>query len=122
MSLKGNLEMKISNAIMKFEKEEVGRGAEEAMAHIFRDMVIVRLKNVLTPAEKNLAVTLEGRKMIKEFRYMLEDVLREKMARMVEDIIGVKVISIHCDISTKTGEYLMVFVIENNLEDMLAEL
>lgn len=119
MSLKGNLEMKISNSIMKFEKEEVGRGAEESMAHIFKDMIIVRLRKVLTPAEKRLASTQEGRRTIKEFRYMLEDVLRGKIESIVSDITGVKVVSLHCDISTKTGEYVMVFVMEKNLEDLL---
>lgn len=121
MSLKGNLEMKISNALMKFEKDELGRGAEESMAHIFKDMIIVRLKKVLTPAEKTLALTQEGRKTIKEFRYMLEDVLRPKMATIVEEITGVRAVSIHSDISTKTGEYIMVFVMEKNIEEMLAE-
>ncbi|TDT62427.1 DUF2294 domain-containing protein [Fonticella tunisiensis] len=119
MSLKGNMEMILSNAMIKFEKEEVGRGAEEAMAHIFKDMIIIRLKKVLTPAEKTLALTQEGRRTIKEFRYMLEDVLRTKMEKLVEDIVGVKVVSLHCDISTKTGEYIMVFVMEKNIEEML---
>lgn len=121
MSLKGNLEMKISNSLMKFEKEEVGRGAEESMAHIFKDMIIVRLKKVLTPAEKRLASSQEGRRTIKEFRYMLEDILRSKMEEIVEEITKVKVVSLHCDISTKTGEYIMVFVMEKNLEEMLGE-
>ncbi|MCX7950439.1 MAG: DUF2294 domain-containing protein [Clostridiales bacterium] len=121
MSLKGCLEMKISNAMMRFEKEEIGRGAEEAMAHIFKDMIIVRLKKVLTPAEKRLAESYEGRKTIKEFRYMLEDVLRPKLETIVEDIVGVKVVTIHCDISTKTGEYLMVFVMEKDVESLFKE-
>ncbi|CDF57499.1 DUF2294 domain-containing protein [Thermobrachium celere] len=121
MSLKGNLEMKISNALMHFEKEEIGRGAEEAMAHIFKDMIIVRLKKVLTPAEKRLAQSPEGRKTIKEFRYMLEDVLRSKLEAIIEDIVKVKVVSIHCDISTKTGEYLMVFVMEKDVESLFKE-
>ncbi|WDC84689.1 Na-translocating system protein MpsC family protein [Caloramator sp. mosi_1] len=65
MSLKGSLEMKISNALIHFEKEEIGRGAEEAMAHIFKDMIIVRLKKVLTPAEKDLLSHQRGEKPLK---------------------------------------------------------
>lgn len=52
---KGQIESEICEAVIKFEKEYMGRGPLETKAYIIDDMVLVRLKNVLTPAEMKLA-------------------------------------------------------------------
>lgn len=52
---KGQVEAEICEAVIKFEKEYMGRGPLETKAYIIDDMVLVRLKNVLTQAELRLA-------------------------------------------------------------------
>ena len=47
---KGQTEALISDAIIKFEKEYMGRGPTETKTYIIKDMVFIRLKGVLTPA------------------------------------------------------------------------
>ena len=54
---KGQVEAEISEAIIKFEKDYMGRGPDETKTYIIGDMVLVRLRGVLTPAEKQLAKT-----------------------------------------------------------------
>jgi len=49
---KGQLEAEISNAIIRFEKEFMGRGPDETRTFIIEDMVLILLKGVLTAAEK----------------------------------------------------------------------
>jgi len=61
---KGQMEAKISEALIKFEKEIMGRGPRETVSHIIKDAIFVRLKGVLTPAEEQLAKTSEGAKLI----------------------------------------------------------
>ncbi len=113
---KGQLETLISNKMVKFQHEQFGRGAEAVKTFIVKDMVIVRLKNVLTPAEKQLAHTAHGKKVIKELRYELEDIIRPKLEALIQELTGAKVCSIHNDISTKTGERIDVFILDCNLE------
>jgi len=66
---KGQIEAKISETMMKFEKEFMGRGPEEAKTWILKDLILVRLRGVLTPAEERLTKTPQGR----EFRYQYEE-------------------------------------------------
>lgn len=109
---KGQLEAEICEAVIKFEKEYMGRGPLETKAYIIEDMVLVRLKNVLTQAELKLADTSErkdGRELIKRIRITLLEQGRPLLEESVEKIIGVKVKSLHTDISTVTGERVILF-------------
>ncbi len=108
---KGKLEAIISNKMIAFQREQLGRGAESAKTYILDDMVIIRLKGVLTAAEKQLANKEKGKALIKEMRYQLEEIIRPKLEVMIEDIVGIKVLSLHNDISTKTGERIDVVVL-----------
>jgi uncharacterized protein YbcI len=105
--------------MVKFQQEQLGRGAEEVKTYIVKDMVIVRLKNVLTAAEEQLALTEHGKSLIKELRYELETLIRPKLERLVIDLTGAKVICVHNDISTKTGERIDVFILDCDLEEKI---
>lgn len=118
MKTKGQIEAEISEAIVKFEKEYMGRGPEETKAHILDDMVLVRLRGVLTPAEKQLAKTedIRGRSLIKQARMELLEHARELLAAIVKDVTGRRVRSMHTDISTRTGERVIIFVLDGRPE------
>lgn len=109
---KGQLEAQISEAVIKFEKEFMGRGPLETKAYIIDDMVLVRLKNVLTQAELRLADNVnrqDGRELIKRIRITLLEQGRPLLESAIEKIIGAKIISLHTDISTVTGERVILF-------------
>ncbi len=113
---KGQLEAEISEALIKFEKEYMGRGPEQTRTHIIGDMVVVRLQRVLTPAEEQLAGAAdetEGRRLIKRVRIELLEKARPLLERIVTDLTGKKVISLHTDISTITGERVVIFTLES---------
>jgi uncharacterized protein YbcI len=115
MKQKSELEADISQAIIRFEKEYMGRGPLETKTYLVEDMVLVRLKNVLTPAEHKLAEADErprGRDLIKQVRLELIERGRPLLETVVLDILGVAVKSLHTDISTKTGERIIVFTLE----------
>ena len=113
---KGQLEDEISKALMKFEKEYLGRGPQEVKTFILEDQIYVRLKGVLTLAEQHLAQTHEGKLLVKRVRTQLLENLRSVLEHMIEEITGQKVISLHTDISTITGERIIVFTLADNLE------
>lgn len=111
---KGQLEAEICDAVIKFEKEYMGRGPLETKAYIIDDMVLVRLKNVLTQAEFRLTDTADrkdGRELIKRIRITLLEQGRPLLEKAVEKIVGVKVKSLHTDISTVTGERVILFTL-----------
>ncbi len=113
---KGQLEAKISEAMIKFEKEFMGRGPMETDTFIIKDAVLIRLKGVLTPAEEHLAKSSEGADLIKKTRVQLLEGARALLRNIIINITGCQIRSLHSDISTKTGERVIVFVLDQNLE------
>ncbi|MCG2791534.1 MAG: DUF2294 domain-containing protein [Actinomycetia bacterium] len=114
---KGQIESQISEAIIKFEKEYMGRGPMETKTYIIKDMIFIRLKGVLTPAEEQLAKTADGSELIKKTRIQLLEGARLLLENIISDITGYQVRSLHTDISTKTGERIIIFILYKNLED-----
>jgi uncharacterized protein YbcI len=113
---KGQIEAEISEAVIKFEKEYMGRGPEETQTYIINDIIMVRLRGVLTPAEKQLAKASDdsrGRTLIKQVRLELIERARTLLDAILYDITGQKVKSLHTDISTITGERFIIFTLES---------
>jgi uncharacterized protein YbcI len=113
---KGQIEAEISEALIKFEKEYMGRGPEQAKTYIINDMVVIRLQRVLTPAEQQLANTKDGttgRSLIKQVRTELLEKARPLLERIIMDLTGKRVKSLHTDISTITGERVIIFTLES---------
>jgi uncharacterized protein YbcI len=108
------LEAEISEALIQFEREYMGRGPLETKAYLVDDMVLVRLKGVLTPAETKLAQNAAdsgGREVIKQMRHELLERARPALEAMIVRILGVQVRSLHTDISTVTGERIILFTL-----------
>lgn len=118
---KGQLEAKISEAISKFEVEYMGRGPKSIRTHIVNDMIIVRLLGFLSPAEQKLTADTHGVVLFKKMRTSLFEGGREYLETLIEDIIDVAVISTHSDISTKTGEKVIIITTDSNLEELISK-
>ena len=113
MRTQGEIEAAIAEGISRFEQEYMGRGPKDVRAHLIGDLLVVRLQGVLTAAEQHLVKALSGEKgrdLLKQVRTHLIETARPVMETMVQEITGVKVITLHHDISTVTGEELMVFI------------
>lgn len=118
---KGMLEAKISERVTKFEHEHMGRGPKKIKSKIVEDMVIVRLVGFLTPAEKKMACDLSGIKTIKQTRMQLFEYSIEEFKRIFEGIFDSRIISIHSDISTVSGEKIIIVVFEECIADKLGD-
>ncbi|RPI91081.1 MAG: DUF2294 domain-containing protein [Spirochaetales bacterium] len=113
------VEAEISEALIKFEKEYMGRGPVETRTYIIDDMIIVRLKGVLTRAEEQLTRSGEGLVLIKKVRVKLLEEARPLLSAILRDITGCESRSMHTDISTVSGERVIVFTMDCNLEDRI---
>jgi len=114
MKTQGEIEATICEGISRFEQEYMGRGPKAIHAHLIHDLLIVRLQGVLTAAEQQLVKTLameKGRDLLKQVRTHLIETARPLMEAMIQDITGVKVLSLHHDISTQTGEEVVLFTL-----------
>ncbi len=112
---RGEQESALANAITQFEKEQLGRGPLETRVFFIEDLILVRLRGVLTPAEATLAQTSDGHTLIKQVRRELLESSRPALEAIVKEHTGGRVKSLHTDISAKTGERIIVFTLEENL-------
>lgn len=116
---KGSMEAEISKVLTQWEKDYLGRGSVSVKTDILRDMIIVNLLGVLTPAEHSLSKTKEGMLSIKRIRADLIESGKDGLIDIISSITGEEVKSFHTDVSTTTGERVMVFKLTTNLEKKL---
>ena len=114
MKTQGEIEAAISDGISRFELEFMGRGPKDIRAHLIGDLLVVRLQGVLTAAEQHLVTTLpsdKGRDLLKQVRTQLIEASRPVLEKLVLEITGTPVRSLHHDISTVTGEEVVLFTL-----------
>ena len=114
MTTQGEIEAAICEGTRRFEQEYMGRGPKEIHAHLVTDLLVVRLQGVLTTAEQHLVKSLPAEKvrdLLKQVRTHLTETARPHMEAMVQEVTGVRVVSMHHDISTVTGEEVFVFTL-----------
>lgn len=114
---KGQVEAKISEAVSKFEIEYMGRGPKQIRSLIFQDMIIVRLKGFLSQSEQKLAESSQGIELLKKVRVALFESARNYLEALIKEVVDVEILSTHSDVSTKTGEKIIVLTLSENIED-----
>lgn len=117
MKTQGEIEAGICNGIRRFEQEYMGRGPKDVHTHLIGDLLVVRLQGVLTAAEQQLVGSLpaeKGRELLKQVRTQLIETARPVLETMVEEVTGVKIVSLHHDISTQTGEEVVLFTLASS--------
>lgn len=114
MKTHGEIEAAVCEGINRFEREYMGRGPKDIHAHLIGDLLVVRLHGVLTAAEQQLVKSLQaekGRDLLKQVRTQLIETARPVLEAMVQEVTGVKLLSLHHDISTATGEEVVLFTL-----------
>jgi uncharacterized protein YbcI len=114
MKTQGEIEAAICDGVTRFEQDYMGRGPKDIHTYLLGDLLVVRLQGVLTVAEQQLVKSLpadKGRDLLKQVRTHLVETARPIVEAMIQEITGVKVVSLHHDISTQTGEEVVLFTL-----------
>jgi uncharacterized protein YbcI len=114
MKTQGEIEAAIGEGISRFAQEYIGRGPKDIRAHLIDEILFVRLKGVLTAAEQHLVKSLpaeKGRDLLKQVRTHLLETARPLLETIILNVTGIRVVSMHHDISTVTGEEVMLFTL-----------
>jgi uncharacterized protein YbcI len=117
MKTQGEVESAICDAVSRFEQEHMGRGPKDIHTHLIGDLLVVRLQGVLTAAEQHLVTALpaeKGRDLLKQVRTHLMETARPLLEAMIHDVTGIAVVSMHHDISTITGEEVILFTLDES--------
>ncbi len=114
MKTRGEIEAAVCAGVTRFEQDYMGRGPKQVHAYLIGDLLVVRLKEVLTSAEQQLVKSLppeKGRDLLKQVRTQLVETARPVLEGMAEGATGAAVVSLHHDISTATGEEVVLFTL-----------
>ncbi|MBE3134969.1 MAG: DUF2294 domain-containing protein [Acidobacteria bacterium] len=114
MKTQGEIEAAISEGFSRFEQDYMGRGPKDIHVHLIGDLLVIRLQGILSAAEQHLVKSLpseKGRDLLKQVRTHLIETAQPTMVALVQDVTGVDVVSLHHDISTATGEEIVVFTL-----------
>ena len=107
-------EAAICDGIIRFQEEYLGWRSEQVNVHFIKDLLVVRIRGVLTLAERQLSKSTtpeKGRDLVKQTRKQLLELARPMLESLVHEAVGVKVLSMHHDISTVTGEEMVIFTV-----------
>ena len=124
MRTKKEIESAISEEINRFERDYMGRGPKCVQVHLLDDLLVIRLRGILAPAEENLVKSLPetGRDLLKQVRSHLIETTRPVMEPMVENVTCVEVVTMHHDICTKTGEEVILFTLARSPDVLEAKM
>lgn len=113
MKTQGEIEAAICEGLNRFEQENRGRGPSNIRAYLLDDFLVVRLQGLLATGEQQLATSpsKKGRDLLKQVRTHLIESANPLLQALVQGITGVKVASLHHDISTVTGEAFFIFTL-----------
>ncbi|MGA2068460.1 MAG: DUF2294 domain-containing protein [Thermoguttaceae bacterium] len=114
MKTLGEMEAAVCEGVSRFEQDYMGRGPKDIHTHLLGDLLVVRLRGVLTAAEQQLVKSLpadKGRDLLKQVRTHLVETTRPLLEAMVHEVTGVNVLTLHHDISTATGEEVILFTL-----------
>jgi len=135
MRSQGEIEAAVCDGVSRFQQEFVGRGPRDIRAYLLGGLLVVQLQGVLTPAERQLIAPRggggnghgdgngngdgkgngfdhdggNGRALLMQVRAHMVATGRPRLEEVVEAATGVKLVSVHHDISTVTGEEVLVF-------------
>ncbi|MDB5387437.1 MAG: hypothetical protein JWM11_3083 [Planctomycetaceae bacterium] len=116
MKTQGEIEAAVCTGVSRFEQDYMGRGPKDIHTHLLGDILVVRLQGVLTVAEQQLVKTHlphKGRDLLKQVRSQLVEMGRPILETIVLDAAGVNVVSLHHDVSTATGEEIIIMTLDN---------
>lgn len=104
------LSASLAQAIARFEEEEMGIRPAAVKVLVEDDLVMVHLKEVLSPSERTLARTEAGQAVLQRFNAMLFDggsspSIREQVAQALSR----EVLDVQTTLSPLTGSLVAVF-------------
>lgn len=111
-------EAAFNDLIRKVRKELFGKGPERIKTLFIDNMAITTLYGNLTPTEKFIAASPEGKEMVHTARTrMVQDVYAKKVPEGLEELVGSKLLHLFSDIKVEEDIAISVFVFQDKVEE-----
>ena len=114
MKTQVEIEAAVCEHLARFAQDYLGMRPTTIRAYLLPSLLVVRLQGMLTVAEQQLLLTPgagDAKDMIKHMRVALVEAARPILVALVEEITSHQVFSLHHDLSTVTGEDVIIFTL-----------
>lgn len=115
---KQNIESAISETVKRFFREHMGEQAETVTTKVVGDTIIVRFKDVLSPAERHMINDHQGGPVIKDLKGKLIEKAKPLLEVMIKNLTVAEVVDIHSSFDAETGERIEVLVLSEDIENI----
>ena len=109
----------MANAVVRFQREQQGRGAADVRAHLMGDMMVIRSSGIFTPTEAHLAASDEGRRLIKSARQELRSIHRKEIEDIVARLVQMDILRSYYDVDVDAAEQVEVYMLGQDVEKRL---
>ncbi len=116
---KGSIEAEVANVVVRFQREQQGRGAADVRAHLMGDMMVIRSGGIFTPTEAHLAASDEGRRLIKSARQELRTIHRKEVEDIVGRLLDADILRSYYDVDVDAAEQVEVYMLAQDVEKRL---
>src|ERR687893_1022997 len=88
----GALLARISNEMVRAQKEFFGKGPTKAKSYMLDDMLIIVMRGGMTTAEKTM-LDFGKEDQVREFRQLFENEMTERLTDTMEELPGRKIVN-----------------------------
>lgn len=109
------VEEEFSQEITALLRTHLGLETIEAQAHFVDDLILIRVRGVLTPAEISLAERSDGQELVEGTLYQLFETTRPFVGKLVRESVGRDLLNLRFYLDTVTGEQLILVWVDTAL-------
>ena len=109
------IESEIATAIVRFQREQQGRGASGVHVILLGDIILVRSTGIFTPTEARLVATEDGQRLIRHSRHELRLINHAEIERVISEIVESPVLRSYCDVNVEAAEQMEVYVLKEDV-------
>ncbi|MGE7110789.1 DUF2294 domain-containing protein [Lysinibacillus sp. NPDC047702] len=106
-------ETAFNEIVRKVRKELYGKGPERIYTHFVENMAVTTMYGILTPTEKFIIQSEEGKKVIHNARtQMIQEVYKVQVPEGMEELVDSKLLHLFSDIKVEEDMAVSVFIFD----------
>ncbi len=109
----GELLSRISNEMVKAQKEFFGKGPTKAKSYMLDDMLIIVMRGGMTTAEETM-LEFGHADQVREFRQLFENAMTERLTGKMEELTGRKIVTYQSQILFDPHVVIEMFVFDSD--------
>lgn len=106
-------ETAFNEIVRKVRKELYGKGPERIHTHFVENMAVTTMYGILTPTEKFITQSEDGKKVIHNARtQMIQEIYKQQVPEGMEELVDSKLLHLFSDIKVEEDMAISVFIFE----------